>query len=71
MGSRVATYATNDATVSFEIEPVAGFIPAASPDELVGRVRDALVPVVNAAQVVLDQVRAVSPDRSKCGSGSR
>jgi hypothetical protein len=49
--------------VSFEIEPVVGFVPAASPEELVGRVRDAMEPVVKAARVVLEQVRAAAPDR--------
>ena len=35
---------------------VAGFVPAASPEELVGRVREAAAPVVRAAQAVLEQV---------------
>jgi hypothetical protein len=63
MTSRVATYIADEVTVSFEIEPVTGFVPAGSVDEVVGRVRDAMGPAVTAAREVLDQVKAIAPDR--------
>ena len=49
--------------VSFEVEPVAGFVPAASPEELVGRVREAVKPAVRAACEVLQQARGAAPDK--------
>ncbi|MEV4508553.1 CU044_2847 family protein [Dactylosporangium sp. NPDC049525] len=63
MGSQVVTYSANGVAVSFEIEPVAGFVPAAAPGDLIGRVREALEPAVGAAREVLEQVRKVAPDR--------
>ncbi|MFC6023855.1 CU044_2847 family protein [Plantactinospora solaniradicis] len=61
--SQVVTYEVDDVVVSFEIDPVAGFVPAASPEELVGQVREAVGPAVRAAQAVLEQVREAAPDR--------
>jgi len=63
MAGQVVTYAVDDVAVSFEIDPVDGFVPATSSDEVVGRVRDALQPAVAAARAVLDQVKDMSPDR--------
>lgn len=55
----VVRYAVDDeTTVSFEIEPVAGFQPAGA-NELVGRVREAVAPAVEAGQVVLEQVKGL------------
>ena len=61
--SQVVTYEADDVAVSFEIDPVAGFVPAASPEELVGRVSEAVAPAVRAARKVLEQVRDAGPDR--------
>jgi hypothetical protein len=63
MASQVVTYAVDDVAVSFEIEPVDGFVPAASADEVIGRVRTALAPAVAAARAVLDQVKEMAPDK--------
>jgi hypothetical protein len=55
----VVRYAVDDeTTVSFEIEPVAGFRPAGA-NELAGRVREAVAPAVEAGQVVLEQVKGL------------
>ena len=63
MSSQIVTYQVDDSTtVSFEIEPVAGFRPAASPSEIVGKVRSAVGPAVEAARIVLDKVKEISPD---------
>ena len=63
MSSQVVTYQVDDSTtVSFEIEPVAGFRPAASPNEIVGKVRSAVGPAVEAAKEVLDKVKEICPD---------
>jgi hypothetical protein len=61
--SQVVSYSADDVAVSFEIDPVAGFVPAASPEELVGRVQEAVAPALRAAKTVLEQVRDLSPDR--------
>ena len=57
-----------DTTVRFEIEPSAEFRPA-SPDEIAGRVREAVAPAVEAARAVLDKVRATAPDEVKVKFG--
>jgi hypothetical protein len=64
MSSQVVTYTVDeDTAVSFEIDPVPGFVPAASPGEVIGRIRAALGPAVEAAREVLEQVRGAGPDR--------
>jgi hypothetical protein len=61
MTSQVVTYRVDDATtVKFEIEPSEGFHPA-GPEEVLGKVRDAVGPVVEAAKTVLDKVREARP----------
>ena len=60
--SQVVTYAVDDGTtVSFEIQPVEGFVPIGAED-VAGRVRAAVEPAVAAARVVLDRVREMAPD---------
>jgi hypothetical protein len=55
----VVRYAVDDeTTVSFEIEPIAGFQPAGT-NELAGRVREAVAPAVEAGQEVLEQVKGL------------
>jgi hypothetical protein len=46
----------------FEIDAVDGFYPAASPDEVLGWVRDAVRPAVDAAKTVLERVKEARPD---------
>jgi hypothetical protein len=59
--AEVIRYALDDGSVVlFEIEPLAGFAEA-SPDRVIGRVREAVGPAVRAAREVLDQVKAYSP----------
>jgi hypothetical protein len=59
--SEVVRYAVDDGSVvSFEIDPVAGYVEA-SPDRVVGRVRQAVGPAVKAAREVLDQVTPYGP----------
>ena len=63
MSTQVVTYALDDATsVSFEIEPTGGFRPAGA-GEVIGRVRDAVGPAVEAAKAVLDKVKEARPDQ--------
>jgi len=60
--AQVVTYRVDDATtVKFEIEPSEGFRPAGS-DEVLGRVRDAVGPAVEAAKAGLDKVKESRPD---------
>ena len=63
MSSQIVTYRVDDSTtVKFEIEPTGGFQPA-SADQVLGRVRDAIDPAVEAAKAVLDKVKEARPDR--------
>ena len=69
MSTQVVTYALDDSTsVSFEIEPTGGFRPAGA-GEVIGRVRDAVGPAVDAAKVVLDKVKEARPDEVKVTFG--
>lgn len=62
MPNQVATYRVDDSTtVMFEVEPTEGFRPAGA-GQVVGRVRDAVGPAVDAARAVLDKVKEVGPD---------
>jgi predicted neutral ceramidase superfamily lipid hydrolase len=57
----VASYALDDGTVvRFEVEPNTGFRPA-GPDEIAGRIREAVAPAVAGARAVLEQVKAAGP----------
>lgn len=69
MASSVVQYAVDDETVvRFEIEPTSGFRPAGA-EEIVGRVREAVAPAVQAARAVLEQARQASPDELKLKFG--
>ena len=60
--SEVVRYTVEDGTVvSFEIEPVPGYVDAAQ-GRVVGRVREAIGPALKAAREVLDQVKPSGPD---------
>jgi hypothetical protein len=62
VSTQVVTYRVDDATtVRFEIEPPEGFHPA-GPGEVLGRVREAVGPAVDAAKAVLEKVKEVRPD---------
>ena len=62
MPTQVATYQLDDSTtVTFEIEPSDGFRPA-GPSQIVGRVRDAVGPAIEAAREVLDKAKGLCPD---------
>jgi Trypsin-co-occurring domain 1 len=61
MASVVVGYALDDGTVvRFEIEPSAGFRPA-GPDDIAGRIRDAVAPAVEGARAVLEKVKEAAP----------
>jgi hypothetical protein len=59
--SQVVRYSVDDGVVVlFEVEPVEAFTPASS-ERVIGQVRDAIGPAVEAAREVLDRVRAHGP----------
>jgi hypothetical protein len=62
VSSRIVTYQVDEATtVKLEIEPPEGFSPSGT-DEVLGRVRDAVGPAVDAAKAVLEKVKEARPD---------
>jgi hypothetical protein len=55
VSSQIVTYQVDESTtVKFEIEPTEGFRPA-GPDQVLGWVKDAVTPAVEAAKAVLDR----------------
>ncbi len=63
MVSQVVTYALDDETVvRFEVEPSGDWQPV-SADSIIGRVRDAAGPAVDAARTVLERVAELRPDQ--------
>jgi hypothetical protein len=62
MASQVVTYRTDASTeVRFEIDPTADFQPVGH-EHVIGRVRDAVEPAIEAAKVVLEKIKEVRPD---------
>ena len=60
--AQVVTYRVDDATtVKFEIDPAEGFRPA-GPEEVLGKVTQAVGPAVEAAKAVLEKVKEARPD---------
>jgi Trypsin-co-occurring domain 1 len=57
-----------ETVVRFEIEPSADFRPA-GPDEIAGRLREAVGPAVAAAGAVLERVKQVAPHEIKLRFG--
>jgi hypothetical protein len=56
------TYALDDETVvRFEVEPTEEWFDVSS-DQVLGRIREAVTPAVEAARTVLDKVREAAPD---------
>lgn len=57
----VVSYELDDGTmVQFEIEPSTGFRPA-GPDEVAGRIREAVAPAVESARAVLEKMKEAAP----------
>lgn len=62
MKTQIVRYELGDGTVvEFEIEQ-AGGVNEVTTDALAGHVRDAIGPIVGAARMLLDGLKAVSPD---------
>jgi hypothetical protein len=63
VSSQVVTYQVDESTtVEFEIEPTDGFRPAGS-DQVLGWVKEAVTPAVEAAKAVLERVKEARPDQ--------
>jgi hypothetical protein len=63
MSSQIVTYQVDESTtVKFEVEPTEGFRPA-GPDEVLGRVAQAIGPAVDAAKIVLERIKEARPDK--------
>jgi NTP-dependent ternary system trypsin peptidase co-occuring protein len=62
LSPEIVTYDVDGSTVAqFEIDPVDGFVPAGSGDVL-GRVRAAATPAIEAARELLMQAKELAPD---------
>ena len=62
MTQQIVTYRVDDSTTAkFEIEPTEGFRPA-GPEEVLGRIQEAVTPAVEAAKTVLDKLKEARPD---------
>lgn len=69
MSTQIARYRLDDDTVvCYEIDPPAGFRPA-SADTVIGKVKDAVRPAMEAARVVLDKAREAGPDEVEVAFG--
>lgn len=63
MAPQIVTYRVDESTTAkFEIDPTEGFRPAA-PDQVLGWVKEAVAPAVEAAKAVLEKVRETRPDQ--------
>jgi Trypsin-co-occurring domain 1 len=63
VSTQVVTYEVSDSTkVRFEIDPAGGFIPAGGAGQVLGRVREAVEPALEAAKAVLEKVKELQPD---------
>jgi hypothetical protein len=62
VADEVAQYSLDDGTVvAFEIQAPPGYRPAGA-GNVVGQIRAAVAPAVEAARVVIDKARAAAPD---------
>jgi hypothetical protein len=60
--SQIVSYNVDASTiVRFEIDPIDGFRPA-GPEQVLGRIQEAVGPAVEAAKAVLDRVKETRPD---------
>jgi NTP-dependent ternary system trypsin peptidase co-occuring protein len=61
--SQIVTYQVDESTtVKIEIEPTEGFRPA-GPDQVVGWIKEAVTPPVEAAKAVLEKAKETRPDQ--------
>ena len=69
VAGEVTQYSLDDGTlVAFEIDPPPGYRPAGA-SEVIGQVRAAVAPAVDAARVVIEQARAAAPDEVRVKFG--
>jgi Trypsin-co-occurring domain 1 len=62
MSSEVVRYRVDEDTIAqFEIEPLPGFRPAGTGD-IAGTIKASVGPAVEAAKVILDQLKQIAPD---------
>jgi Trypsin-co-occurring domain 1 len=62
MPAPVVSYTWDDgAVVRFEVEPAEGFRPL-GPNEIADKIREAVEPTVEGAQVVLERMKEAKPD---------
>jgi Trypsin-co-occurring domain 1 len=63
VASQIVTYRVDESTTArFEIDPTEGFRPA-GPDQVLGWVKEAVTPAVEAAKAVLEKVKEARPDQ--------
>ena len=63
MSSQIVTYQVDASTnVKLEVQPIEGFHPA-GPEEVLGRVQDAITPAIEAAKTILEKVKEMRPER--------
>src|SRR5262249_32749132 len=63
MSSQIVTYGVDAKTaVSFEIDPVPGFVPATASGAVFGGIKIVVGPAVEVAREVLEQVHDADPD---------
>jgi hypothetical protein len=63
VSSQVVTYQVDESTtVKFEIEPTEGFRPA-GPDQVLGWVKEAVTPAMEAAKAILEKAKETRPDQ--------
>lgn len=61
--SQIVSYQVDGETVAeFDIDPPAGFNPAASVGEVIADVRNAVGPAIDAAKEVLDRIKPVGSE---------
>ncbi len=63
MSTQIVTYKVDDVTTAkFEVDPAEGFRPAAH-GQILGQVRDAVGPAIEAAKAVLDKAKETRPSQ--------
>jgi hypothetical protein len=68
--TQVVTYSVDESTtVGFEVELPEGFRPAGGPEEILGRVREAVTPAVEAARAIVEQIRKLEPGQAEVRFG--
>jgi hypothetical protein len=68
--TQFVTYSVDESTtVGFEVELPEGFRPAGGPEEILGRVREAVTPAVEAARAIVEQIRKLEPGQAEVRFG--